>query len=213
MSRASTSGTLSDGPRGRRHKYNPVLFSRRETQTVPSPLKHGAPGSHLIHNVHSSPATGPHVPPRGAERGRPPPVDDDSDLDDDPIEDVSAEEGASPEKKEGFWARCCQCCCRGARSRKDDDYDRMEDDDRQEGSRSRGLKQAVGEDAVHLSPQPDHHKGRKTLALDLDETLVHSSFKEVPGYDIRLEVEIDHTVVQVCLVGWSGCFAEGGEGG
>ena len=202
MSRASTSGTtLSDGPRGRRHKYNPVLFSRRETQTVPSTLKHGSPGSHLIHNVHSSPATGPHVP-REREHGRPP-TDDDSDLDDDPVEDSGADEEALPEKK-SFWARCCQCCCCGARSRDDDDYDRMDDEDGKEDSRSRGLKQAAGEDVVHLSPLPDHHKGRKTLALDLDETLVHSSFKEVPGYDIRLEVEIDRTVVQVCL---RGCFA------
>ena len=30
-----------------------------------------------------------------------------------------------------------------------------------------------------LGPQPDHLKGRKTLVLDLDETLVHSQFNQI----------------------------------
>jgi RNA polymerase II subunit A small phosphatase-like protein len=37
----------------------------------------------------------------------------------------------------------------------------------------------------------------KTLVLDLDETLVHSSFKFVEGADITLPIEIDG---QVCMI-------------
>ena len=42
-----------------------------------------------------------------------------------------------------------------------------------------------------MGPQPDHLKGRKTLYLDLDETLVHSQFKQVkkPDYIIPVDIE------------------------
>lgn len=39
-----------------------------------------------------------------------------------------------------------------------------------------------------LGPQLDYHYGLKTLVLDLDETLVHSSFKTVSDPDILLPV-------------------------
>jgi RNA polymerase II subunit A small phosphatase-like protein len=39
-----------------------------------------------------------------------------------------------------------------------------------------------------LGPQKEEHKGMKCLILDLDETLVHSSFKPVPNPDIVLQV-------------------------
>lgn len=39
-----------------------------------------------------------------------------------------------------------------------------------------------------LGPQLDVNVGRKTLVLDLDETLVHSSFKPVEDADIVLPV-------------------------
>lgn len=34
-------------------------------------------------------------------------------------------------------------------------------------------------------------RGRKTLILDVDETLVHSSFSETTDYDIVLPIDIE----------------------
>ena len=48
-----------------------------------------------------------------------------------------------------------------------------------------------------LGPQRPNEAGRKTLVLDLDETLVHSSFKPVENADIMLPVEIDG---QICTI-------------
>jgi len=42
-----------------------------------------------------------------------------------------------------------------------------------------------------LPPLPPEHKGKKTLVLDLDETLVHSSFRPVPGPDFIISIELD----------------------
>lgn len=48
-----------------------------------------------------------------------------------------------------------------------------------------------------LGPQRQSEIGRKTLVLDLDETLVHSSFKPVEKPDITLPVEIEG---QICTI-------------
>jgi RNA polymerase II subunit A small phosphatase-like protein len=46
-----------------------------------------------------------------------------------------------------------------------------------------------------LFSHPKH--GKKCLVLDLDETLVHSSFKPVEKYDFIIPVEIEGTIYQV----------------
>lgn len=46
--------------------------------------------------------------------------------------------------------------------------------------------------------EKDHDK--KTLVIDLDETLVHSSFKPISNPDIILEVEIENNVCQVYVL-------------
>jgi len=48
-----------------------------------------------------------------------------------------------------------------------------------------------------LGPQKAGKEGRKCLVLDLDETLVHSSFQPVPKYDFLIPVEIDGNTYQV----------------
>ncbi|KAL1914400.1 uncharacterized protein VTP21DRAFT_8918 [Calcarisporiella thermophila] len=45
-----------------------------------------------------------------------------------------------------------------------------------------------------LGPVGEKDVGRKCLVLDLDETLVHSSFRPVPQADFIIPIEIDNTV-------------------
>jgi RNA polymerase II subunit A small phosphatase-like protein len=45
---------------------------------------------------------------------------------------------------------------------------------------------------VLLAPQRPEDQGKKCLVLDLDETLVHSSFKPVPNADYVIPVEIEN---------------------
>ena len=51
-----------------------------------------------------------------------------------------------------------------------------------------------------LGPIGEEHRGKKTLILDLDETLVHSTFKPVPNPDIILPVEIEGKVCEVYVL-------------
>lgn len=48
-----------------------------------------------------------------------------------------------------------------------------------------------------LPPQTPEMKGRKCLVLDLDETLVHSSFRPVPGPDFIISIELDGVIHKV----------------
>lgn len=60
-----------------------------------------------------------------------------------------------------------------------------------------------------LKPQRSDVKGRKTLVLDLDETLVHSSFKapsgREPPADIVLPVDIEGRICNVYVLVRPGC--------
>lgn len=60
--------------------------------------------------------------------------------------------------------------------------------------------QAVAESGWLLNPQPEHLKGRKCLVLDLDETLVHSSFKYVRNSDFVIPVDIDNQIHNVYVI-------------
>lgn len=75
-----------------------------------------------------------------------------------------------------------------------DDFDSV-DIDYEEVQRARSLRKRplLGE------PHP-HHRGKKCLVLDLDETLVHSSFTPVPNPHFIIPVVIDAVVhhVYVC---------------
>ena len=51
-----------------------------------------------------------------------------------------------------------------------------------------------------LPPQSERDRGKKTLVLDLDETLVHSSFKPIDGPDIVQGVDIDGKVQYVYVL-------------
>ena len=44
---------------------------------------------------------------------------------------------------------------------------------------------------------PKQKKKRKTLVIDLDETLVHSCFSPTENADMRVQVDLDGTIFQV----------------
>jgi RNA polymerase II subunit A small phosphatase-like protein len=56
------------------------------------------------------------------------------------------------------------------------------------------------EEYARLPPQSREHDGRKTLVLDLDETLVHSSFKPVSHYDFTIMVEVEGKLCTVYVI-------------
>eukprot|EP00743_Colponemidia_sp_Colp-15_P000953 GILK01001052.1.p1 GENE.GILK01001052.1~~GILK01001052.1.p1 ORF type:complete len:379 (+),score=73.57 GILK01001052.1:280-1416(+) len=51
-----------------------------------------------------------------------------------------------------------------------------------------------------LGPQLPQHLGKKTLVLDLDETLVHSSFRPIDDPDMIIPVEIENRVHHVYVL-------------
>jgi len=68
---------------------------------------------------------------------------------------------------------------------------------RAEGSLSASGQKAPWKDDALLPPMKEHKKHMKCLVLDLDETLVHSSFKPVESCDFVIPVEIEDHVHQV----------------
>eukprot|EP00816_Leptocylindrus_hargravesii_P007721 CAMPEP_0196819028 /NCGR_PEP_ID=MMETSP1362-20130617/68652_1 /TAXON_ID=163516 /ORGANISM="Leptocylindrus danicus, Strain CCMP1856" /LENGTH=405 /DNA_ID=CAMNT_0042197363 /DNA_START=171 /DNA_END=1385 /DNA_ORIENTATION=+ len=56
------------------------------------------------------------------------------------------------------------------------------------------VPQAAMERVKLLAPIHPDDKGKKCLVLDLDETLVHSSFRAVPGADFVIPVQIEDVV-------------------
>lgn len=55
----------------------------------------------------------------------------------------------------------------------------------------RGIHQGL------LGQQPERVRGRKTLVLDLDETLVHSQFNPVKNQDYIIPVDIENRVCNI----------------
>jgi RNA polymerase II subunit A small phosphatase-like protein len=48
-----------------------------------------------------------------------------------------------------------------------------------------------------LPPMPAEEKHKKCLVLDLDETLVHSSFKPIPNPDFVISIELENVIHKV----------------
>ena len=57
-----------------------------------------------------------------------------------------------------------------------------------------------------LGPRKSDKKHLKTLLIDLDETLVHSSFVPIANPDIILQVDIDNKITPVYVLIRPGCF-------
>jgi len=88
-------------------------------------------------------------------------------------------------KKGGFFAAIC--CCFSSQSSDDGGYEMPV-----VGSASYG--------ETLLPPMLPEDRGKQCLVLDLDETLVHSSFKPIANADFIIPVEIEDQVHQVYVV-------------
>jgi len=64
---------------------------------------------------------------------------------------------------------------------------------------SRGIPPGLSTEFL-LGEQKPEYFGKKTLVLDLDETLVHSSFKPITNADFIIPVEIEDQIHQVYVV-------------
>jgi len=51
-----------------------------------------------------------------------------------------------------------------------------------------------------LAPLPEGERRKKTLVLDLDETLVHSSFKPIPNADFVISIELENVIHRVFVL-------------
>lgn len=98
-----------------------------------------------------------------------------------------AEKGGGARRRP-LLARLASCCC-GAGPAEEG----AELSDRPQ-SRIVFIPPAPHTGAAFIGPLGARDTGRKTLVLDLDETLVHSSFKPVPNPDYVIPVEIDGKV-------------------
>lgn len=131
-------------------------------------------------------------------------------VDDDIVRD---EEESS--KKRGFF-----CCFRNKKKKKqvempnyNDNTKRVaktnnpitqvnpgqDDDDSDAGTVHYNIQEHIPKEPL-LPPHFKKHTNKNCLVLDLDETLVHSSFKHVPGADFIIPVEIENVVHQVYVM-------------
>jgi len=96
---------------------------------------------------------------------------------------AAAPAAANNNANRGFFARLFSCCFapRGAANV-------------EMANRAPGTTEAL------LPPIAPEDRGKKCLVLDLDETLVHSSFKPVANADFIIPVEIDDQVYQVYVL-------------
>lgn len=102
---------------------------------------------------------------------------------------TGAKSNAKPEKKKGFFRSLFCCFIPTAREDNKNNYPYNKD-----------LSKPPEVPQYLLPPQIQREIGKKTLVLDLDETLVHSSFKPIPNADFIIPVEIDNTIHQVYVL-------------
>eukprot|EP01114_Cavostelium_apophysatum_P013352 TRINITY_DN3216_c0_g1_i1.p1 TRINITY_DN3216_c0_g1~~TRINITY_DN3216_c0_g1_i1.p1 ORF type:complete len:257 (-),score=64.59 TRINITY_DN3216_c0_g1_i1:375-1145(-) len=111
------------------------------------------------------------------------------------ITQVSRESGQSsliqtqpaPQRKKGLLDYIC-CCFRKGETERGDEY-----------RKDLSLEPIATDGALLPAPIPSM-KGKKCLVLDLDETLVHSSFKPIPNPDFIVPVEIEEQIHKVYVL-------------
>lgn len=122
------------------------------------------------------------------------------------------------ERKRSCWWHvfCCGCCQSSADEEPQEESkspapaaERKQPDNRQPTPRKSEQQPEVAPESGPdgraeeprwlLDPQSDEDKkaGKKTLVLDLDETLVHSSFTYIPDADFIIDIELDGATYKV----------------
>lgn len=105
-------------------------------------------------------------------------------------EDAAEEQPPPPPQRVGFFERCFSCF-RGGAGKADMGSG---SDNRHPSPLPLYIPPAPHVGKPFIPPAEPCDVGKKTLVLDLDETLVHSSFKPVPNPDYIIPVEIDGKV-------------------
>jgi len=95
---------------------------------------------------------------------------------------------AHSNQKKGLFSWLC-CCCGKQETQRNEEY-----------RKDLSLEPVNSSSEALLGQIPHDLIGKKTLVLDLDETLVHSSFKPIPNPDFIIPVEIEEQVHKVYVL-------------
>eukprot|EP00658_Telonema_sp_P-2_P059410 TRINITY_DN482_c0_g1_i1.p1 TRINITY_DN482_c0_g1~~TRINITY_DN482_c0_g1_i1.p1 ORF type:complete len:248 (+),score=55.76 TRINITY_DN482_c0_g1_i1:281-1024(+) len=99
---------------------------------------------------------------------------------------TQVEKGSDKDKKKGsFFQRLCSCF-----STAEDNVPIQPKNNSSQHRRATGNTSLSGKRCL-LGPAPEHQKGMHCLVLDLDETLVHSSFQPTAVFDFQIQVQIE----------------------
>ncbi|KAF5100969.1 hypothetical protein D0Z03_000703 [Geotrichum reessii] len=170
-----TSQQLSEKPTESTSTTSPVLFTNKEvvsendsqhhqTASLPQPITQEPEKSQYTVNENTNDYNE---------------FDDDDDEDDDDYEDLSdSQQLVNQEISQHDYENAASV------NQPDDPFSGMYNEEGVPMS-------ALGPNAALLTPQSTELEGRKLLVLDLDETLIHSSFKYVRKADFVIPVQID----------------------
>jgi len=114
---------------------------------------------------------------------------------------VKSDKDIKKKKKKGFF-RSLFCCCCGRTIDGEQPINNANITTNINNNNNIHNTPKLNSDAQQYLLPPQIHKeiGKKTLVLDLDETLVHSSFKPIPNADFIIPVEIDNQIHQVYVL-------------
>jgi len=106
-------------------------------------------------------------------------------------------------QKKGFWSSLCCCCCPSSKPSASPTPAAVtpstSDPTPQPTTNSTSTPTTIAAQTQKflLPPLPPEDVNKKTLVLDLDETLVHSSFKPIPDPDFVMSIELENVIHKV----------------
>jgi len=107
-------------------------------------------------------------------------------------------------QKKGFWASLCCCCCSSSQPSTTPPPTTVAPSSsdpapttQPTSTTSTPTTIAAQTQKFLLASLPPEDVNKKTLVLDLDETLVHSSFKPIPDPDFVMSIELENVIHKV----------------